>query len=94
LGFWVSGDVVGLYKNDGGPKARYSRKPRDFPLHLVATSLSGDDNLGHNCAMTDGMREVKLRRFHAAKGMAIGQRCPEKLRKALNFKPDLDFRKD
>ena len=41
--------------------------------------------------MSDGVREVKLRGYHVEKGMAIGQRRPEKFQKAINFKPDLDF---
>jgi hypothetical protein len=34
------------------------------------TSSSGGDDLGHDRAMSDGTREVKLR---MVKGMAIGQ---------------------
>jgi hypothetical protein len=37
------------------------------------------------------MNEVKLRGCHMAMGMVISQRCPEKLQKAINFKPELDF---
>jgi hypothetical protein len=43
--------------------------------------------------MSDGVIEVKLRGFHVAKGRAIGQRRPEKLQKAITFKPEIDFGK-
>jgi hypothetical protein len=68
-------------------------KTRRYSLQPTATSSSGDDDPGHDHAMSDGMREVKLHGCHMVKGMAIGQRHPEKLQKAITFKPELDFGK-
>jgi hypothetical protein len=56
-----------------------------YSLQPATTSSSGDENPGHNHAMLDGVREVKLHGCHVVKGMAIGQRCPEKLHKAIAF---------
>jgi hypothetical protein len=84
---------VYLYKNIKGVEGTIFVKNERYSLQLATTSSSGDDDLDHNRAMSVGMREVKLRGYHVAKGMAIGQRCPEKLRKAITFKPELYFGK-
>jgi hypothetical protein len=45
-----------------------------YSLQPTTTSLPGDDDPGHDSAMSDGhMREVKLCGCHVVKGMAIGQ---------------------
>jgi hypothetical protein len=71
-----SKDVVDLYKNDGGSEGPIFTKTRRYSLQPTTTSSSGDDDPGHDHAMSYGMREVKLRGCHMAKGMAIGQRRP------------------
>jgi hypothetical protein len=62
-----------------------------YSLQLTAMSSSGDDDPGHNHAMSYGVREINLRGFHVVKGMTIGKICPKKLRKAIHFKLELDF---
>jgi hypothetical protein len=54
-------------------------------LQPETTSSSGDNDLGHDHAMSDGMREVKLCGFQVAKGMAIGQRRLEKTLESYKF---------
>jgi len=83
LGLRGSEDVVDLYKNDGGVFTKTGR----YSLQPTTMSLSGDDDPGHDHDMLDGLREVKLRGYHVAKGMVTGQRCPGKLRKDITFKP-------
>jgi hypothetical protein len=62
-------------------------KTRRYSLQPATMSTPGDDDLGHDRAMSDGVREVKP----CGEGIAIGQRRLEKLRNAITFKPKLDF---
>jgi hypothetical protein len=62
-------------------------------MKTTTTSSLWDENLGRDHAMSDGVREVNLLGCHVAKGIAIGQRRPEKLRKDITFKLELDFGK-